>query len=93
MALSVAKAGSNQIQTKSQPWNKMSAPTSRQEVQTFLSLANCMGPFIPARVPSNLNALTAPLRELIKESHQFDWSLAHQEAYKKVKTLSVVKSL
>ena len=58
----------------------MSAPTSRQELQTFLGLANYMGPFIP-----NLSTLTAPLRELLKESHQFAWSLAHQEAYNKIK--------
>jgi len=59
---------------------QMSAPTSRQELQTFLGLANYMGPFIP-----NLSTLTAPLRELLKESHQFDRSPAHQEAYNKVK--------
>ena len=35
---------------------QMSAPTSRQELQTFLGLANYMGPFIP-----NLSTLTAPL--------------------------------
>ena len=58
----------------------MSAPTSRQELQTFLILANYMGPFIP-----NLSTLTAPLRELLKESHQFDWGPAHQEVYNKVK--------
>ncbi|KAL9956099.1 hypothetical protein ACROYT_G037526 [Oculina patagonica] len=41
---------------------QMSSPTSRQELQTFLGLANYMGPFIP-----NLSSLTAPLRELLKE--------------------------
>ena len=59
---------------------QMSAPTNRQELQTFLGLANYMGSFIP-----NLSTLTAPLRELLKESCHFDWSPAHQEAYNKVK--------
>ena len=59
---------------------QMSAPTSRQELQTFLGLAHYMGSFIP-----NLSTLTAPPRELLKESHQFDWSPAHQEVYKKIK--------
>jgi len=59
---------------------QMSAPTSRQELQTFFGLGNLMGPFIP-----NLSTLTAPLQELLKESHQFDWSPAHQEAYNKIK--------
>ena len=44
-----------------------------------------MDPFIPTWVPSNLSALTAPLRELLKESHQFDWGSAHKEAYNKIK--------
>ena len=59
---------------------QMSSPTGRQELQTFLGLANYMGPFIP-----NLSALTAPLRELLKGNYQFQWSSAHQEAYEKVK--------
>ena len=46
---------------------QMSAPTIRQELQTFLGLAIYMGPFIP-----NLSTLTAPLQELLKESRQFD---------------------
>jgi len=57
---------------------QISAPTSCQELQTFLGLANYMGPFIP-----NLSTLTAPLRELLKENHQNVWSPAHQEAYNK----------
>ena len=59
---------------------QMSPPTSRQGLQTFLGLANYMSPFI-----SNLGALTAPLRELLKGSHQFHLSPARQEAYEKVK--------
>ena len=57
---------------------KMSAPANRKELQTFLGLAKYipLGPFIP-----NLNTLTSQLRELLKESHQFDWSPAQQEAY------------
>ena len=59
---------------------QMSPPTSRQDLQTFLGLANYMSPFIP-----NLSALTAPLRELLKGNYQFHLSPAHQEAYEKVK--------
>ena len=59
---------------------QMSAPTNRQELQTFLGLANYMGPLIP-----NLSTPAASLRELLKESCHFDWSPAHQEAYNKVK--------
>ena len=59
---------------------QMSTPTSRQELQTFLGLGNYMGPFI-----QNLSTLTAPLRDLLKGSHRFDWSPAHQEAYNNIK--------
>jgi len=40
---------------------QISAPTSRQVLQTFLVMENCMGLFIP-----NLSTLKAPLRELLK---------------------------
>lgn len=59
---------------------QMSSPTSRQELQTFLGLANYLSPFIP-----NLSALTASLRELLKGNYQFHCSSARQEAYEKVK--------
>ena len=75
-----SQAGIQPDPNKISALKQMSAPSSRQELQTFLGLANYMGPFIP-----NLSTLTAPLRGLLKESHQFDWSPAHQEAYNKVK--------
>ena len=59
---------------------QMSSSTNRQELQTFLGLANYMGPFIP-----NLSTLTAPLRELLKEDNRFKWYAAHQESFNKIK--------
>ena len=58
----------------------MPSPTNRQEPQTFLGLANYMGPFIP-----NLSTLTAPLRKLLKEDNCFKWYAAHQESFYKIK--------
>ena len=55
-------------------------PTNRQELQTFLGMANHMGPLIP-----NLSTLTSPLRELLKENDRFKWYPAHQEAFNKIK--------
>ena len=57
-----------------------SAPTSRQELQTLLGLAYYVAPFIP-----NLSTLTAPLWELLKDSHQFVWRPSHQEACHNIK--------
>ena len=59
---------------------QMSSPTNGQELQTFLGLANYMGPFIP-----NLITLTAPLCELLKEDNRFKWYAAHQESFNKIK--------
>ncbi len=53
----------------------MAPPTSTQELQMFLgNLATYAGPFI-----SSFSTLTAPRRELIKESSAFDWIPAHQK--------------
>ena len=59
---------------------QMAPPTSKQELQSFLGLATYMGPFI-----SNLSTLTAPLRDLVKESNTFDWNPAHQQAFDEIK--------
>ena len=59
---------------------QMSSPTNRQELQTFLGLANYTRPFIP-----NLITLTAPLRELLKEDNRFRWYAAHQESFNGIK--------
>ena len=59
---------------------QMSSYTNRQELQTFLGLANYMGPFIP-----NLSTLTGPLHELLKEDNRFKWYAAHQESFNKIK--------
>ena len=61
---------------------QMSCPTNRQELQTFLGLANYLGPFIP-----NLSTLTAPLGELLKGDNCFQWYAAHQESFNKIKDL------
>jgi len=59
---------------------QMAPPTKKQELQAFLGLATYMGPSI-----SGLSTLTAPLRELVKESSLFDWNVAHQQAFDAIK--------
>ena len=59
---------------------QMNPPTNKQELQTFLGMANYMAPFIPS-----LSTLTAPLRELIKKTSVFKWNATYQEALDKVK--------
>jgi transposase InsO family protein len=59
---------------------QMNPPTNKQELQTFLGMANYMAPFIPS-----LSTLTAPLRELVKQSSQFTWNATYQSALDKIK--------
>ena len=59
---------------------QMAPPANKQEVQTFLGMANYMSPFIP-----NLSTLTAPLRELITEKTPFCWNATYQQALDKIK--------
>ena len=61
---------------------QMKAPSSRQELQTFLGLANYMGPSI-----ANLSSHTAPLRELLKGKNEFQWSPSHQVSFDKIKEI------
>ena len=58
----------------------MAPPRNRQEVQTFLGMANYMSPFIP-----NLCTLTAPLCELVAQNTPFCWNAAYQKALDKIK--------
>ena len=58
----------------------MSAPTSSQELASFLGLATYMGPFIP-----NLSSLAAPLRALTRKDAVFDWLPAAKESFDKIK--------
>ena len=59
---------------------QMGPPTNKQEVQTFLGMANYMAPFIPS-----LSTLTAPLRELITDKTPFIWNATYQDALDKIK--------
>ena len=68
-------------------WPRQSPPGSRQslsvttdDLQTFLGLANYMGPFI-----TNLSSHTAPVQELLKENNEFKWSPSHQVSLDKIK--------
>ena len=58
---------------------QMAPPANKQEVQTFLGMANYMSPFIP-----NLSTLTAPLRELITDKTPFCRNATYQQAPDKI---------
>lgn len=59
---------------------QMTRPTNKNDLETFLGVANFLRPFVP-----NLSALTAPLRELLKKNVIFAWSKRHDGAFDTIK--------
>ena len=55
-------------------------PQDTQELQTFLSIATYMAPFIP-----NLSAMSEPLKNLLKKDTNFQWSPSYQTAFENIK--------
>lgn len=56
-------------------------PKSKAEVQKILETINYVRQYIP-----NLSKLTAPLRELLKDSVEFQWFECHSKALQEIKT-------
>lgn len=56
------------------------APTSKEELKSFLGLANYIGKFIP-----DLSTQTDQLRQLTKEKVAYVWTETHEKAFRKVK--------
>ena len=57
----------------------MAPPNNVKELQAFLGLATYMSPFIPY-----LSSLTTSLREMLKETSEFQWLPEHQEPFRKI---------
>lgn len=56
------------------------APKSKEEVRSFLGLANYVSKFIPG-----FATLSEPLRELTRNSAKFSWSANHEQAFQQIK--------
>ena len=59
---------------------KMKKPTDKKGVERLLGILTYRAKFIP-----NASELTAPLRELIKNRVEFNWTNIHDEAFEKIK--------
>ena len=55
---------------------EMPSPSSKKEVQSFISMINYLTKFSP-----RLTELAEPIRELIKEKVPFNWGPKHEEAF------------
>ena len=62
----------------------MTAPTDKQQLQSFLGMVNYMGTFIP-----NLSHHTEPLWAMLKKDNVFHWEEQQTWSFQQVKTLIV----
>ncbi|KAF2882512.1 hypothetical protein ILUMI_23648 [Ignelater luminosus] len=60
---------------------QMPRPKDKKEVQKFLGPITYVGRFI-----NNLSDITQPLRDLIKQDNIFEWGIAQENAFIKLKT-------
>ena len=67
---------------KVQGITEMTAPTSKQQLQSFLGMVNYMGTFIP-----NLSHHTEPLQAMLKKDNVFHWDDQQTWSFQQVKTL------
>ena len=67
---------------KVQGITEMTAPTDKQQLQSFLGMVNYMGTFIP-----NLSHHTEPLRAMLKKDNVFHWDDKQTRSFQQVKTL------
>lgn len=59
---------------------EMKIPSNKQEVRRLLGMINYLSKFMP-----NVSKVTAPLRHLIKNNVDFNWSFEHEESFNKIK--------
>ena len=59
---------------------KMPSPSSKKEVQSFISMRNYLSKFSP-----RLTELADPIRALVKEKVPFNWGLEHPESFAMLK--------
>ena len=67
---------------KVQGITEMTAPTDKQQLQSFLGMVNYMGTFSP-----NLSHHTEPLRAMLKKDNVFHWDDQQTRSFQQVKTL------
>ena len=67
---------------KVQGITEMTAPTDKEQLQSFLGMINYMGTFIP-----NLSHHTEPLRAMLKKDNVFHWEEQQTRSFQKIKAL------
>ncbi|GKT36102.1 Transposon Tf2-8 polyprotein [Aduncisulcus paluster] len=59
---------------------EMDRPTDKKGIRRFLGICNYVRDFLP-----NLAELTAPLHELTRKGCEFEWTMVHEQSFRKLK--------
>ncbi|XP_041769686.1 uncharacterized protein K02A2.6-like [Anopheles merus] len=78
----ISSHGIEPTEGKIEALRKFRAPSSAEEVRSFLGLITYLGRFLP-----NLATITAPLRELTHKGIKFEWGNSQKGAFEKLKTM------
>lgn len=62
----------------------MPPSNSKTEVRRLLGMVNFLAKFIP-----NVSQVTAPLREIIKDTVDFNWGAEHSDSFEQIKSLLI----
>ena len=65
---------------KVQAIKQMQAPSTKQELQSFIGMVNYLSQFVPS-----MSDLTTPIRKLLKRDVLFQWTESHEDAFQKLK--------
>ena len=65
---------------KVQMIKQMQAPSTKQELQSFIGMITYLSQFLPS-----MSDLTTPFRKLLKRHVLFQWTDSHEEAFQKLK--------
>ena len=75
-------SGHKPAQSKVSAITGMTAPTCKQQVQSFIGMVNYLSKF-----SARLSELVEPIRELYEDKVPFNLGLEHQKAFKQIKRL------
>lgn len=79
----LSSKGVQPMEEKTAVLKSFRAPSSTEELRSFLGLVTYMGRFLP-----DLGTVTEPLRGLLRKGVSFHWEGRHEDAFQQIKTIS-----
>ncbi|KAM7312980.1 uncharacterized protein ISCGN_002903 [Ixodes scapularis] len=84
----ISAAGVSTTPEKIEALLKVAAPSSKQQLQSFLGMVNYYGKFVP-----RLSTLASPLYRLLRQDQRWCWDKACQAAFEEIKTALATPSI